>query len=135
MKRIDQTAFDNLNTQAIWQKDKNHHVHAWVDLHTFEKDGALMMAEGDGCYVYDTDGKKYLDSVGGLWCNNIGLGRTDMAEAIAEQVKRLSFNSTFNDLGSVPAADLAEKLAQLAPGSHNKDHLTSGGSVLSRIST
>lgn len=129
MKSINQTAFDNLNTQAIWQKDKSHHVHAWVDLHTFEKDGALMMAEGDGCYVYDTEGKKYLDSVGGLWCNNIGLGRSDMAETIAEQVKRLSFNSTFNDLGSIPAADLAAKIAQLAPGSLNRVHFTTGGST------
>ncbi|MBW2369456.1 MAG: aminotransferase [Deltaproteobacteria bacterium] len=129
MKNINQTTFDNIDTQALWQKDKNHHLHAWSDLQTFESEGALMIAEGDGCYLYDTDGKKYLDSVGGLWCNNIGLGRADMAEAIAEQVKQLSFNSNFNDLGSIPAANLAEKLAQLAPGNLNRVHFTTGGST------
>ncbi|RLC01707.1 MAG: aminotransferase [Deltaproteobacteria bacterium] len=129
MKSIDQAAFDNLNTEAIRQKDKNHHVHAWADLHAFEKEGALMIAQGDGCYIYDTDGKKYLDSPGGLWCNNIGLGRSDMAQAIADQVKKISFNSNFNDLGSIPSAELATKIAQLAPGNLNRVHFTTGGST------
>ena len=91
MKTIDQKTFDNLDINAICKKDKAHHSHVWCDLHAFEKEGALMIAEGDGCYIYDTNGKKYLDSPGGLWCNNIGLGRSDMAEAISDQVKKISF--------------------------------------------
>ena len=130
MKTIDQKTFDNINTQALLQKDKSHHVHAWADLHEFEKDGAkLMMVEGDGCYIWDTNGKKYLDSPGGLWCNNIGLGRSDMAEAISDQVKKISFNSNFNDLGSVVSAELAEKIASLTPGNLNRVHFTTGGST------
>ncbi|RLC15802.1 MAG: aspartate aminotransferase family protein, partial [Deltaproteobacteria bacterium] len=129
MKTIDQKTFDNLDTNAICKKDKAHHSHVWCDLHAFEKEGALMIAEGDGCYIYDTNGKKYLDSPGGLWCNNIGLGRSDMAEAISDQVKKISFNSNFNDLGSVPAAELAEKIATLAPGNLNRVQFTTGGST------
>jgi len=87
------------------------------------------MEKGEGCYIYDTDGNKYLDSVGGLWCNNIGLGRADMAEAVAEQIKKLSFNSTFNDLGSLPSTELAKKIAERAPGDLNRVHFTTGGST------
>jgi len=120
---------DKADAETIWQKDKDHHLHAWSDLHAAKEEGAIILERGEGCYIYDTNGNKYLDSVGGLWCNNIGLGRADMAQAIADQVEQLSFNSTFNDLGTVKAAELAAKIAELAPGNLNRVHFTTGGST------
>jgi putrescine---pyruvate transaminase len=117
------------SAKDIWQKDKDHHLHPWHVFDSFDKEGALVIAKGDGCYIYDTDGKRYLDAVGGLWCNNIGLGRTDMADAIAEQVIRMSYASAFVDMGNIPAAELAAKVAQLAPGSLNHVFFTTGGST------
>jgi adenosylmethionine-8-amino-7-oxononanoate aminotransferase len=67
--------------------------------------------------------------VGGLWCTNIGLGRKEMAQAIAEQAERLAFSNTFVDVTNDPSARLAAKLASLAPGDLNRVMFTTGGST------
>ncbi len=121
--------FDQYNTQAITEKDKAHHLHPWQVFDVFREDGALPIVKGEGCYIYDSDGRKYFDAVGGLWCNNIGLGRKEMAEAIAEQAYKMSYASPFVDLTNVPAAELAAKLAELAPGPLNHVFFTCGGST------
>ncbi|MGB3313883.1 MAG: aminotransferase class III-fold pyridoxal phosphate-dependent enzyme, partial [Albidovulum sp.] len=66
---------------------------------------------------------------GGLWCMNIGYGREEMVEAIAAQTRRLAFASPFVDMGTAPAAQLAAKLAKLAPGTLNHVLFGCGGSV------
>lgn len=121
--------FGRYDTKVLWTKDKDHHLHPYQMFDSFNKEGSMIIAEGEGCYLYDSDGKRYLDTVGGMWCNNIGLGRVDMAQAIAEQVMRLSYSSPFVAMGNVPAAELSAKLAQLAPGSLNHVFFTTGGST------
>ncbi len=121
--------FEQYDTEEINQKDKDHFLHPWQLFDIFREEGALAIAEGKNCHIWDTDGNKYFDAVGGLWCNNIGLGRKDMADAIAEQALKMSFNSCFVDLTNVPAAQLTAKLAELAPGSINRVILTCGGST------
>ncbi|GAA6154213.1 aminotransferase [Pseudoteredinibacter isoporae] len=117
------------DSQAINQMDKDHHLHPWQIFDVFREEGALAIARGEGCYIYDTDGKRYFDAVGGLWCNNIGLGRKEMADAIAAQAYEMSYASPFVDLTNVPAAKLAAKLAELAPGPLNHVFFTCGGST------
>ena len=97
------------DTKAIVEKDKAHFTHPWQIFDTFSVDGALPIARGEGCYIWDTDGNRYFDAVGGLWCNNIGLGRKDMAEEIGRQAYELSFASTFVDITTVPSAELAAR--------------------------
>lgn len=121
--------FDQYNTEDINKKDKAHFLHPWQIFDVFKEEGALAIAEGKGCHIWDTDGNKYFDAVGGLWCNNIGLGRKEMADTIAEQALKLSFTSPFTDLTNVPAAELAAKLADLAPGSINHVIYSCGGST------
>ena len=116
-------------SQALWENDKAHVLHPWTHFESFEEEGALLMESGEGCYLVDTDGKRYFDAVGGLWCTNIGLGRDEMVEAIAEQVKKLAYCSGFTDIGNPPAAELAVKLAELTPGSLNHTIYTTGGST------
>jgi adenosylmethionine-8-amino-7-oxononanoate aminotransferase len=116
-------------TEQIVQKDKNHFVHPWQVFDSFSEDGALPIASGDDCRIWDTDGNEYFDAVGGLWCNNIGLGRQEMADAIAEQASRLSYASTFVDMTNAPAAELAAKLAELTPGDLNRVLFSCGGST------
>ena len=120
------TDFDTADT---WQKDRDHILHPWTDFDSFQEKGSLAVASGEGCYIYDTDGKRYLDAVGGLWCNNIGLGRPEMADAIAEQVTQLAYSNPFVDMTSVPAAQLSAKLASIAPASINHVFFTTGGST------
>ena len=72
----------NYDTPGLWRKDRDHNVHPWTDFSTFKEQGSLVMAESDGCYVYDSDGERYLDGIGGLWCVNIGYGNEEMAQGV-----------------------------------------------------
>ncbi len=119
----------NRNTLRIIDSDRQHHLHPWQLFDVFPEEGALPIAKGEGAMIWDTDGNGYLDAVGGLWCNNIGLGREDMADAIAQQVREMSYASPFVDMTNVPAAKLAEKLSELAPGHLNHVLFTCGGST------
>ena len=121
--------FPSYDTEDLWRKDRDHSIHPWTDFSSFKEEGSLVIAESEGCYVFDSDGNKYLDGIGGLWCVNIGYGRDEMAQAIAEQARRITYYSTFGHLTTPPAAELAAKLAELAPGSLNHVFFGTGGSM------
>lgn len=113
----------------LWEMDRAHALHPWTNFGPFETEGSLVIARGEGCYLWDADGRRYLDAVGGMWCTNVGLGRKDMARAIADQVERLAFANSFVDVTNEPSARLSAKLAALSPGDLNRVHLTTGGST------
>jgi putrescine---pyruvate transaminase len=114
---------------SLWEMDRSHALHPWTNFGPFEQEGALVISRGEGCHLWDVEGRQYLDAVGGMWCTNVGLGRKDMAQAIADQVERLAFSNTFVDVTNEPSARLSAKLAALAPGDLNRVHLTTGGST------
>lgn len=116
------------NTSAF-EMDRAHVLHPWANFGPFEKAGSLVIARGQGAKLWDEQGREYFDAVGGMWCTNIGLGRREMADAIAEQAERLAFANHFVDMTNDPAARLAAKLAELAPGDLNRVHFTTGGST------
>lgn len=124
-----QTNLSTLDSQAVWEKDRTHVLHPWTHFDSFREEGSLTIVRGEGCSIYDADGKEYIDAVGGLWCNNIGLGREEMAEAIADQARSLAYANTFCDMTSAPAAELAAKLAELSPTGLNHVFYTTGGST------
>lgn len=113
----------------IWQKDKDHLLHPWQEFDSFDRDGALAMEQAEGLYLQDMQGRRYLDAVGGLWCTNIGQGNEEMALAIAHQVRQMAYVSPFVDMTSIPAAELAARLAELAPGALNHTMFSGGGST------
>jgi putrescine---pyruvate transaminase len=113
----------------LWQMDRAHALHPWTNFGPFERNGSLVITKGEGCYLWDADGRRYFDAVGGLWCTNIGLGRREMADAMADQAMRLGFSNTFVDMTNDPAARLSAKLASLAPGDLNRVLFTTGGST------
>lgn len=113
----------------LWQMDRDHALHPWTNFGPFEREGALVMARGQGCQLWDADGRQYFDAVGGMWCTNIGLGRAEMAQAIGDQALKLAFANSFVDTTNGPSAMLAARLAALAPGDLNRVHFTTGGST------
>jgi len=115
--------------QDIWQKDKDHYTHPWQMFDSFSTEGSMIIERAEGAYLYDIKGNRYLDSVGGLWCTNIGQGRDEMADAIADQVRQLAYASPFVDMTTVPGAQLASKIADIAPGSLNHVMYSCGGST------
>lgn len=92
-------------------------------------DDLLAIASGSGIRLTDSNGVEYIDAIGGMWCTNIGTGREEMAEAIAAQVRRLSYTNPFSDMAGVPAAELAERLAGIAPDGLDHVFFTTGGST------
>lgn len=118
-----------LDKQEIWAKDRDHFTHPWTDFSTFKESGSMVFAKADGVSVEDAEGRRYLDGIGGLWCVNIGYGRDEIAEAVAAQIRDIPYFSTFGHHTTAPAARLAAKLADLAPGDLNHVFYGCGGSV------
>ncbi len=86
-----------------------------------------MIVRGEGCYVYDEHGKRYLDGLSALYCVNIGHGRAELGEAAARQAKELGFYTNWS-YAHPRSIELAARIAALAPGNLNRVFFTSGGS-------
>src|SRR5947209_424480 len=105
-------------------------AHLWLH---FTRMGAYadheipVIVRGEGCYVYDEHGKRYLDGLSALFCVNIGHGRSDVAQAGADQARELGFFTCWS-YAHPQAIELAERVASLAPGDLNRVFFTSGGS-------
>lgn len=119
----------SLDKQDIWEKDRDHFTHPWTDFSTFKENGSMVFTKADGVSIEDADGRRYLDGIGGLWCVNIGYGRDEIADAVADQIRAIPYFSTFGHHTTAPAAQLAAKLAELAPGDLNHVFYGCGGSV------
>jgi 4-aminobutyrate---pyruvate transaminase len=90
-------------------------VHPYVDLAAFRETGPLVIERGQGIYVYDTDGKPYIEGMAGLWCTALGYGNEELVETAAAQMRKLSFAHLFTGRSHDPAIELAEKLKEIAP--------------------
>ncbi|WP_163340760.1 aminotransferase [Desulfopila sp. IMCC35008] len=117
-----------VNTEELSTKDKRHTIHPWADLATASTKGDHIITRGEGCHVYDSDGKRYLDGIAGMWCVNIGYGNQEMAEVIAKQAEELVYYTPFGAMTNNLSAELGEVLAGLAPGDLNRVHFTTSGS-------
>ena len=117
------------DAKSLWSKDRDHLIHPFVHFPSFEKEGALVISEGRGAYVFDAEGNRYLDGIAGMWCVNIGHGNAELAETMAEQARRLAYFNTFVDTTNPLAAELAAKLAELAPARLNRVFFDTGGSA------
>jgi adenosylmethionine-8-amino-7-oxononanoate aminotransferase len=93
-----------------------------------ERDGELVLDRGEGAYVWDEQGNRYVDATAALWYCNVGFGREEIADAVAAQMRKLAAYSTFGDNSNRPAIELAERVAGLAPVPDSRVFLTSGGS-------
>jgi adenosylmethionine-8-amino-7-oxononanoate aminotransferase len=86
-----------------------------------------VIVRGEGCYVYDEHGKRYLDGLSALYCVNVGHGRAELGDAAAEQMRDLGFYTNWS-YAHPRAIELAARVAELAPGNLNRVFFTSGGS-------
>ncbi len=118
------TAWD---TSELVAQDKAHLIHPVSNLHALREHGPLVFVRGEDVFLWDSDGKRYIDSFAGLWNVNIGHGRTELAEAANAQMRELAFVPTFFGLGSPPPIELASRLAGLFPDPLNHFQFTAGG--------
>ncbi len=104
--------------------------HLWMHftrMSAYEDQEIPIIVRGEGCYVYDQHGKRYLDGLSALFCVNIGHGRADVVQAGADQAKELGFYTNWS-YAHPRAIELAARIAELAPGDLNRVFFTSGGS-------
>ena len=102
--------------------------HPFADMRTLTRDRELVLDRADGYYVFDTEGRRYLDATAALWYCNVGHGRTEIARAAFKQMQRLEAYSTFGDLTNPPVRELTDRLSGIAPVPGSVSFLTSGGS-------
>jgi adenosylmethionine-8-amino-7-oxononanoate aminotransferase len=85
-----------------------------------------IITRGEGCYIYDSKGKRYFDGLSGLFVSQVGHGRKELAEAAAKQAETLEFFPLWS-YATPPAIELAERVANYAPGDLNRVFFTTGG--------
>ena len=92
-----------------------------------DRTNAVTIVRGEGAYIYDAEGNRYLDGTAGLWYTLIGHGREEMAAAIADQVRTLHAFKTHGEYDNLPARALAEELTTMFPVDDSLAFFTSGG--------
>ncbi|MBN9241280.1 MAG: aminotransferase class III-fold pyridoxal phosphate-dependent enzyme [Mesorhizobium sp.] len=97
-------------------RDILYQVHSQTNIRQHEKDGPLIVTRGEGAYIYDDNGNRYLDAMSGLWCVALGYSDTAVKDAVKAQIDDLPYFHLFAHRSNNPSIDLAEKLIQNSPG-------------------
>src|SRR6478736_5652136 len=103
--------------------------HLWMHFtrhSTYENSDVPVIVRGEGAYIWDSNGKRYLDGLAGLFVSQLGHGRTELAEAAAKQAQQLAFMPLWS-YAHPNAIELAERVANYAPGDLNRVFFTTGG--------
>jgi adenosylmethionine-8-amino-7-oxononanoate aminotransferase len=108
--------------------DRAHLVHGFGSPAVAESEGTLRLVRGRGVYVWDSQGRRYIDGLSSLWNVAVGHGRKEIAQAVAKQMRAIAFAPTLLGFSTEPAIRLAARIARLAPKGLNHVMFTSGGS-------
>src|SRR3954471_19237671 len=117
----------SLTTPAA-RRDLAFHLHPSTNLRQVQIEGPLVITRGEGVYVYDDEGRRYLEGMAGLWCASLGFSERRLADAAYRQMCELPFYHSFG--GKVPAisTELAERLIGIAPAAMGKVLFANSGS-------
>jgi 4-aminobutyrate---pyruvate transaminase len=117
----------SLNTPAA-RRDQSFHLHPSTNLRAVQREGPLVITRGEGVYVYDDEGGRYIEGMAGLWCASLGFSERRLADAAYRQMCELPFYHSF--AGKVPAisTELAERLIRMAPAGMSKVQFANSGS-------
>ena len=103
-------------------------IHPYTQLAAFRETGPLILERGEGVWVFDVEGRPYIEGMAGLWCTSLGYSNRELAEAAYEQMLKLPFQHLFSGRSHDPAIELAEKLKEIAPVPISKVFFTCSGS-------
>jgi putrescine---pyruvate transaminase len=114
---------------AAWQElDRRHFLHPFTDFKALAAKGARVIVRADNVYLYDSDGHRILDAMAGLWCVNVGYGRSELADVARAQMLELPYYNSFFQTAHPPAIALARKLVEITPPQFNHVFFTGSGS-------
>ena len=115
-------------TEELQMLDAAHHMHPFTADTDLARKGVKVITRAQGSMLTDSDGRKYLDAMAGLWCVNIGYGREELAEVASRQMRELPYYNTFFQTSHVPVIALSARLAELVPGNLNHFFFAGSGS-------
>ncbi len=104
-----------MQPNSLHARDIASLVHQQTDLDRHSREGAVLIDRGEGCRVWDTEGREYIEAMAGLWCASLGFSERRLADAAHRQMLKLPYYHTFFAKGHEPAVELAERLLAVAP--------------------
>ncbi|MBG6162035.1 4-aminobutyrate--pyruvate transaminase [Labrenzia sp. EL_208] len=113
---------------SLEARDVAFQLHSYADARKQEQTGSLVIDKGEGIYVEDVSGKRYIEGMAGLWSVAVGFGEKRLVEAAARQMEKLPYYHTFTFKTHGPSIELAEKLIEMAPVPMSKVYFTNSGS-------
>lgn len=117
------------NTTSEWRiSDREHYLHPFTDTRLLAEKGCRIITHGDGVYIWDSEGHKYLDGMAGLWCVNVGYGRKEIADAVYKQLVELPYYNSFFMTTTPPSIELSDLLTEVTPPHLNHVFYTNSGS-------
>ena len=117
------------NLTRHWRAlDAAHHVHPFTDTEALNREGVRVITKADGVYLWDSEGKRMIDGMAGLWCVQLGYGNKELAEAGYEALKALPYYNHFFKTSNPWTIELAAKLAKLLPEGHEHVLFANSGS-------
>ncbi len=112
-----------------WQSiDRRHYLHPFSDAKTLGQQGARIITRAEGVYLWDSEGRRMIDGMSGLWCVNVGYGRAELADAGCRQLHELPYYNSFFKTAHPPVLALTEMLVALTPPQFNHVFYTGSGS-------
>lgn len=118
----------NTKPNSIEARDVAYHLHPYTNARKHQQVGPLVIESGEGVYVTDNNGKRYIEGMAGLWSVGLGFGEKRLVDAATRQMAKLPFYHTFTHKSHGPAVELAEKLVTMAPVPMSKAFFTNSGS-------
>jgi 4-aminobutyrate--pyruvate transaminase len=109
-------------------RDIAYHFHGYTNAEAHKEVGPLIIDQGEGIYITDTNGKRYIEGMAGLWSVAVGFNEPRLMDAANRQMRKLPFYHNFSHRSHGPAIDLAEKLIDIAPVPMSKVFYTNSGS-------
>jgi putrescine aminotransferase len=116
------------DTRRWRELDRRHHIHPFTNHVELAAKGTRIITRAEGCWLWDSEGNRILDGMAGLWCVNVGYGRSELVEAAARQMTTLPYYNTFFQSATPASVELATRLAELAPPGLDRVFFTNSGS-------
>ncbi|MEP0004047.1 aminotransferase class III-fold pyridoxal phosphate-dependent enzyme, partial [Marinobacter sp.] len=118
----------NANHLDLAKKDVQYQLHPYTDARLHQEAGPLVIERGEGVYVFDNKGKRYIEAMSGLWSAALGFSNQRLIAAAERQLRTLPFYHLFTHKAHAPSIELSEKLIELAPVPMSKVFFTNSGS-------
>ena len=122
------TSRNSRSTSEYQEIDRRHHWHPFTDTKELNETGVRVITRADGVYLWDSEDNRLIDGMAGLWCVNIGYGRSELRDVAAAQLDELPYYNTFFNTATPPAIELGALLGEVTPDGFSHVFFANSGS-------